>query len=133
MASRRPEASVAPCARAPGARATNDAMRRKPRCRLGRVAASRRTPGRRDQLTADDHLPGSINAVYLKDRLGDVETDCRNRLHNWLLRFVGALTAPTSMALTCRWRSRPQHQLQTLPRRYSITSSARNTIDGGTV
>src|SRR6478672_3789616 len=66
------------------------------------------------QLTADDHLPGSINAVYLKDRLGDVETDCRNRLHNWLLRFVGALTAPTSMALTCRWRSRPQHQVRTL-------------------
>src|ERR1700733_9022283 len=24
----------------------------------------------------------------------------------WLLRIVGALTAPTSMALTCRWRSR---------------------------
>src|SRR6266404_7044636 len=31
----------------------------------------------------------------------------------WLLRIVGALTAPTSMALTCRWRSRPQHQKQT--------------------
>src|SRR6478609_4663290 len=134
MASRRPEASVAPCARAPGARATNDAMRRKPRCRLGRVQLlEERQDVATLQLTADDHLPGSINAVYLKDRLGDVETDCRNRLHNWLLRFVGALTAPTSMALTCRWRSRPQHQLQTLPRRYSITSSARNTIDGGTV
>src|SRR5262245_27726607 len=25
-----------------------------------------------------------------------------------------ALTAPTSLALTCRWRSRPQHQLRTL-------------------
>ena len=31
----------------------------------------------------------------------------------WLLQIVGALTAPTSMALTCRWRSRPQHQLPT--------------------
>src|SRR5271167_1572977 len=31
----------------------------------------------------------------------------------WLLRIVGALTAPTSMALTCRWRSRPQHQQRT--------------------
>ena len=59
------------------------------------------------QLTADDHLASSINAVHLKDRLGDVETDCRNRLRSWLLRIVGALTAPTSMALTCRWRSRP--------------------------
>jgi hypothetical protein len=31
-------------------------------------------------------------------------------LHVWLLRIVGALTAPTCMALPCRWRSRPQHQ-----------------------
>jgi hypothetical protein len=45
--------------------------------------------------------------------LCDVETGCRNRLHVWLLRIVGALTAPTSMALPCRWRSRPQHQLLT--------------------
>jgi hypothetical protein len=28
--------------------------------------------------------------------------------------MVGALTAPTSMALRCRWRSRPQHQMRTL-------------------
>ena len=27
--------------------------------------------------------------------------------------MVGALTAPTSMALRCRWRSRPQHQYRT--------------------
>jgi hypothetical protein len=40
--------------------------------------------------------------------------DCRNRLHGSLLRIVGALTAPTSLALTCRWRSRPQHQKPTL-------------------
>jgi hypothetical protein len=25
--------------------------------------------------------PGGIDAVHLKDRFGDVETDCRNRLH----------------------------------------------------
>src|SRR3954454_21206 len=65
------------------------------------------------QLTADDHLPGSINAVHLKDRLGDVETDCRDRLHSWLLRIVGVLTPPTSRALTCRCRSRPQHHKRT--------------------
>src|SRR5215831_2258785 len=29
------------------------------------------------------------------------------------LRIVGALAAPTSMALACRWRSRPQHQNRT--------------------
>jgi hypothetical protein len=30
---------------------------------------------------------------------------------------VGALTAPTSVALSCRWRSRPQHQYRTWPLR----------------
>jgi len=29
------------------------------------------------QLTAYDHLAGRINAMYLKDRLGDIQTDCR--------------------------------------------------------
>src|SRR6266571_831471 len=35
---------------------------------------------------------------------------------DWLLRIVGALTAPTFMALACRWRSRPQLQLRTCRR-----------------
>src|SRR5918994_4926402 len=65
------------------------------------------------QLPADNNVASCINAVNLKTRLGDVETDCRNRLHVWLLRIVGALTATTSMALMCRWRSRPQHQNRT--------------------
>src|SRR5674536_390552 len=59
------------------------------------------------QLPADDDLTFRINAVDLENRLGDVETDCRDRLHAWLLQIVGALTAHTFMALTCRWRSRP--------------------------
>ena len=33
------------------------------------------------RLTADDPLANGINAVHLKYRLGDVETDCRNHLH----------------------------------------------------
>jgi hypothetical protein len=33
------------------------------------------------QLTADNHLAFRINAMDLKHRLGDVETDSRNRLH----------------------------------------------------
>ena len=53
-------------------------------------------------LAPDDHLAGSINAVDLKDRLRDVQTDCRDRLETELLRIVGASAAPTSMALTCR-------------------------------
>src|SRR4029434_8456242 len=65
------------------------------------------------QLTAEDHLAIGVNAVQLKTRLGDVETDCLNCLQVWLLSIVGALTAPTFMALTCRWRSRPQHQKRT--------------------
>ena len=31
----------------------------------------------------------SINAMDLKNRLRDIETDCRDRLHVWLLRIVG--------------------------------------------
>jgi hypothetical protein len=34
--------------------------------------------------------------------------------------IVGASTAPTSMALTCRWRSRPQHQKETHALQQSI-------------
>jgi hypothetical protein len=30
---------------------------------------------------ADNHLATSISAVNLEDRLGNVETDCRDRLH----------------------------------------------------
>src|SRR5512133_1498861 len=63
--------------------------------------------------TANDYITCRVNSVDLKNRLGDIETDCRDRLHLWLLRIVGALTAPTSMALPCRWRSRPQHQNRT--------------------
>ena len=29
----------------------------------------------------DHHLVGGINAVHLKDRLGNIETDCSNCLH----------------------------------------------------
>src|SRR3989337_2077130 len=65
------------------------------------------------QLTADEHVAFRVDTVHLKTRLRYVETDGCNRLHDWLLRIVGALTAPTSMALMCRWRSRPQHHKQT--------------------
>src|SRR4029434_3798715 len=65
------------------------------------------------ELAANDYITCRVNSVDLKNRLGDIETDCRDRLHGWLLRIVGALTAPTSMALPCRWRSRPQHQNRT--------------------
>src|ERR1700692_4935014 len=68
------------------------------------------------QLTANDHLAFRVNAVHLKYRLRNVETDGCDRLHDWLLRIVGALTAPTSLALMCRWRSRPQHQERTFKR-----------------
>jgi len=56
---------------------------------IGRVIAgqrddvsSQRTPGRSGASTAaDNHHTVSIHAVNLKNRLGDVETNCRNRLH----------------------------------------------------
>src|SRR5258707_12232864 len=50
------------------------------------------------ELTANDYITCRVNSVDLKNRLGHIETDCRDRLHVWLLRIVGALTAPTSMA-----------------------------------
>src|SRR5262245_54708998 len=64
-------------------------------------------------MTANDYITHRVISVDLKNRLCDIETECCDRLHVWLLRIVGALTAPTSMALPCRWRSRPQHQKRT--------------------
>jgi hypothetical protein len=37
------------------------------------------------QLPADDHLTRGINSLNLEDRLRDVETDCRDRLHGSLI------------------------------------------------
>jgi hypothetical protein len=45
------------------------------------------------QLAADDHLTGGIYSVDLEDRLGDIETDCRDRLHGSLLRIANAETS----------------------------------------
>ena len=45
------------------------------------------------QLTADGHLAFRVDAVDLKNRLRDIETDCCDHLHDWLLRIVGALTS----------------------------------------
>jgi len=38
------------------------------------------------ELAADDHVPFRVDAVDLKDRLRDIETDCRHRLHARLPR-----------------------------------------------
>src|SRR5258705_4978851 len=51
-------------------------------------------------------LLGYLQARGLLDgvRSSQIRNDCRER---------SRLTAPTFMALTCRWRSRPQHQFRT--------------------
>jgi hypothetical protein len=36
-------------------------------------------------LTADDHLASGISSMNLEDRFSDVQTDCRDRLHELLL------------------------------------------------
>src|SRR3972149_5427442 len=82
------------------------------------------------QLTADEHPAFRVDAVHLKNRLRDVETDGCDRLHDWLLRIVGALTAPTSMALMCRWRSRPQHHKRT-PRPRANARERPASVSGG--
>src|SRR4026209_1738366 len=59
------------------------------------------------QLTANEHLAFCVNAVHLKDRLGNVKTDGGDRLHDWLLRIPGALTAPPPQAPPGRQGGRP--------------------------
>src|SRR5262245_41260381 len=82
------------------------------------------------ELTANDYITCRVNSVDLKNRLRDIETDCRDRLHVWLLRIVGASTAPTSMALPCRWRSRPQHQKRTCaPQQTAAQQAPRSSLD----
>src|SRR5262249_602325 len=69
------------------------------------------------QLPTHDHPAVRIHAMNLENRLGDIETNRRDHLHGWLLRIVATSTATTSLALTCRWRSRPQHHKPTFVRR----------------
>jgi hypothetical protein len=45
------------------------------------------------ELTANDYITCRVNSVDLKNRLGDIETDCRDRLHVWLLRNRGGLNS----------------------------------------
>src|SRR5262245_41308582 len=72
--------------------------------------------------------------MNLENGLCDIETDRRDRLHDCLLRIR---SPSATLALTCRSRSRPQHQKATYApqqkRPYSITSSARVSRLGGTV
>ncbi len=58
---------------------------------------------------ADSKAVGA-NTMNLKNRLCDVETDCRNRLHGPVLRIGHPMA---TMAPRCRWRSRPQHHQRT--------------------
>jgi hypothetical protein len=37
------------------------------------------------ELTSNDYITCRVNSVDLKNRFGDIETDCRDRLHVWLL------------------------------------------------
>src|SRR5260370_2944635 len=73
------------------------------------------------QLAADDHLARRIDAMDLKYRLRDVETNCRDRLHACLLPIVVTPSAATSRALTSPRRSRPQHHEQTFGWRQMTT------------
>jgi len=45
------------------------------------------------ELAADDQVPCGVDAVDLKDRLRNIETDCRDRLHVQLSRSVAAPSA----------------------------------------
>src|SRR5262249_41538063 len=43
------------------------------------------------ELTTNDYITGSINSVDLKNRLGDIETNCRDRLHGVIWAAVFGL------------------------------------------
>ena len=45
------------------------------------------------QLPADDQQTVGIHAVNLKNRLGDIETYRRNRLHGLLLQWLGDINS----------------------------------------
>src|SRR5664280_3059702 len=84
------------------------------------------------QLPADDDLTFRINAVDLENRLGDVETNCRDRLHAWLLhRHVSAMNVWAVKAPTI-WRSqackRSRQLVSTSPSRYSRSTASTQKI-----
>ena len=84
------------------------------------------------QLAADDYLAGAIdpiNPMNLEDRLGDIETDCRHRLHG----LRGSLNSAHIHGTVA-----PVEEPSTAPeaeadKPYSITSSARASSVCGTV
>src|SRR5215468_2242250 len=78
------------------------------------------------QLAADDHIARGVNAVDLKNRLRDIETDCRNPLHGWLPRTVATPSATTQWHL--RAGGGAVHSIKS---GHSITSSARASSDWG--
>ena len=52
------------------------------------------------QLAAKDHLAGSVNAMHLKDRFRDVETNRSDRLH------IGSSKSWEPQQLPFPWHSR---------------------------
>src|SRR6202044_3197305 len=81
-ASRTPVASTKQSGRAPRVHATNGTTKYRLRYRLSAAALLKEcqsiTPL---ELAANDDIALSIDTMGLKDRLPDIQTDCRNRLH----------------------------------------------------
>jgi hypothetical protein len=66
----------------PEAGVPNGEMKRRPRCQLGtEPLLEKRENIAALQLPTEHHLAVSINAMDLKNRLRDIETDYRDRLH----------------------------------------------------
>jgi len=53
--------------------------------------------------------PAAVMGDAMSEQISDVAA-AEKTLAAFETETVGASTEPTSMALTCRWRSRPQHQ-----------------------
>src|SRR6266508_2150659 len=72
------------------------------------------------ELAANDYMTCRVNSVDLKNRLCNIETNCRDRLHVWLLRIVGPQQHPHP------WHFRAGGgAVHSIKSGHSMTSSAR--------
>jgi hypothetical protein len=83
------------------------------------------------ELTTNDYITCRVNSVDLKNRLGDVEADCRDRLHVWLLRIVRALNSTHIHGTSVPVEKPSTASIANVAASHSITLSARASTVAG--
>jgi hypothetical protein len=74
-------------------------------------------------VPADGYITLRIDALDLKDRLRDIQTDCRDRLHGSSSESWEPQQLPPPWHARAGWRSRPQHHKQTLQPESSLAEA----------